>query len=278
MDDDRAARRPGRLRRSSAAGSTCRSPIGSRRSRTGSNRSCRAEHERSRRRRARGPWRSWPSLAGAIVGIVVAYGSTSGPTGLDRDRIEQPILADGWYIDASRRGSWVARAAGRSTASPGSTRTSIDGAVNGVGGARPGQSDDGSDGPDRLRPQLRDRHRRRCRPPRRAPALEGGLLMGRTRSRPDAGAQVGFPILTADGRPPGRRRGGHRPPPAGAPGPDQLVAVLFAGVTGVLTIDMLAPFKTHRAGFQFVVNDRWIRPRHLAGTSVSTASRCSWSC
>ncbi len=47
------------------------------------------------------------------------------------------MLAHAWYYDEARQPrSWAARDAWRSRASPGSTRSVIDGAVNGVGVAR----------------------------------------------------------------------------------------------------------------------------------------------
>jgi NADH-quinone oxidoreductase subunit M len=38
----------------------------------------------------------------------------------------------------------------------------------------------------------------------------------------------------------------------------KLVALLFSGISGALAIYMMTQFATHHAGFQFVVDDRWI--------------------
>lgn len=46
--------------------------------------------------------------------------------------------------------------------------------------------------------------------------------------------------------------------PAGRPGLHKQVALLFAGVSGAITISMLAQFHTHTSGFQFVQNASWI--------------------
>ena len=243
-----------------------------------------SQHEAPARRRPPAPRSPWPSSprSCALVGIARRLPASTCSTSVDGP-VEPELLAARLVLRrGDRRVHGRARPQGASRPSPAFDRTVIDGAVNGVGHAscaaarrrRP-------HGPDRLRPQLRARHRRRrrrcssrfvltevvvlmiaaCSPPRHAvrPAsrssppwccspVVGALVVALIPKR--------RPELAPAGRRAVRRR--HRRAHASS---------------------LLATFRPPRRRLPVRGRpDLDQRPRHRPGTSASTASRCSWSC
>ena len=135
--------------------------------------------------------RSSPSSASASPyrGLPAAQGRPAGRSSC------RSWPTAGTSTTASPR-SWAARAAGVFERVAVFDQVVIDGAVNGVGTLARGGGRPAAQRPDRLRAQLRARHRRRCGPAHRLRPDAGVLHMTAAILASD-GATFGFPILPA---------------------------------------------------------------------------------